>query len=125
VTSDPRALTREDAQRRVDRIRAFREELAELEGLGVVALDAGQREKLRLFHEEATASLAARFDVDASEAEKRLSLGMRVASFLGATALAAAVSPPPSSSSSTASGEASRPPPRSASSPWHPSSRSR
>ena len=86
-----RVATREDAQRRVDRIRAFREELAELEGLGVVALDAGQQERLRLFHEEATASLAARFDVDASEAEKRLSLGMRVASLLGAMALAAAV----------------------------------
>ncbi len=64
---------------------------AELEGLGVVALDAGQQERLRLFHEQAIASLAARFDVDASEAEKRLSLGMRVASLLGAMALAAAV----------------------------------
>lgn len=91
MASDPRIGTREDAQRRVDRIRAFREELAELEGLGVVALDAGQQARLRLFHEEAIASLAARFDVDASEAEKRLSLGMRIASFLGAMALAAAV----------------------------------
>ena len=91
MAAEPRALTREDAQRRVDRIRAFREELTELEGLGVVALDAGQQERLRLFHEQAIASLAARFDVDASEAEKRLSLGMRVASLLGAMALAAAV----------------------------------
>jgi uncharacterized membrane protein len=84
-------VSREDAQRRVDRIRAFREELAELEGLGVVALDAGQEERLRRFHEEAVAALAARFDVDGTEAEKRLSLGMRVASLLGAMALSAAV----------------------------------
>jgi hypothetical protein len=91
VTADPRVPTREDAQRRVDRIRAFREELTELEGLGVVALDAGQQERLRRFHEEAVAALAARFDVDSSEAEKRLSLGMRVASLLGAMALSAAI----------------------------------
>ena len=86
----PPVFTREDAQRRVDRIRAFREELAELEEHGVVALDGEQEERLRRFHEEAVASLAARFDVDATEAEKRLSLGMRAASFLGAIALSAA-----------------------------------
>jgi hypothetical protein len=88
---DPGLVTREDAQRRVDRIRAFREELAELERLGVVALDGGQQDRLRRFHEEAVASLASRFDVDSTEAERRLSLGMRVASFLGAIALSAAV----------------------------------
>jgi len=87
----PRVVTREDAQRRVDRIRAFREELAELEQVGVVALDGEQGERLRRFHEEAVASLAARFDVDSTEAERRLSLGMRVASFLGAIAFSAAV----------------------------------
>ncbi len=91
MSADPRVVSREDAQRRVDRIRAFREELGELEGLGVVALDAGQRERLRRFHEEAVAALAARFDVDGTEAEKRLSLGMRAASLLGAMALSAAV----------------------------------
>ena len=84
-------VTREAAQRRVDRIRAFREELAELERLGVVALDGGQQDRLRRFHDEAVASLAARFDVDSTEAERRLSLGMRIASLLGAIALSAAV----------------------------------
>ena len=88
--SETEVATREDAQRRVDRIRAFREELAELERLGVVALDGGQQERLRRFHEEAVASLAARFDVDSTDAERRLSLGMRVASLLGAIALSAA-----------------------------------
>ena len=91
VSGDPKIVSREEAQRRVDRIRAFRAELAELEGLGVVTLDAGQQERLHRFHEQAVASLAARFDVDGTEAEKRLSLGMRVASLLGAMALSAAV----------------------------------
>ena len=80
----------EDAQRRVDRIRAFREELAELERQGVLALADEERERLARFHDQVVGALAARFDVDASEAERRLSLGMRAASLLGAIALAAA-----------------------------------
>jgi uncharacterized membrane protein len=91
LAGSPQVVTREDAQRRVDRIRAFREELSELEQLGVVALGREQTEGLRRFHEEALASLAARFDVDSTDTERRLSLGMRVASFLGAIALSAAV----------------------------------
>jgi uncharacterized membrane protein len=88
---EPEAATREDAQRRVDRIRAFREELADLERAGVVALDGVQRERLRRYHDETVASLATRFDVDATEAERRLSGGMRVASLLGAVALSVAL----------------------------------
>jgi uncharacterized membrane protein len=88
---EPPVVSREEAQRRVDRIRAFREELAELERLGIIALDGGQQDRLRRFHEETIAALAAHFDVDSTEAEKRLSLGMRVVSFLGAIALSAAV----------------------------------
>jgi len=79
---------RGEAQRRVDRIHAFREELAELERQGVLARD--QRERVLRFHEDTVRALAARFDVDASEAERRLSLGMRTASLLGAITLAAA-----------------------------------
>ncbi len=89
--SETEVATRENAQRRVDRIRAFREELAELERAGVVALYAGQQDRLRRFHDDTVAALAARFDVDSTDAERRLSLGMRVASFLGAVALSAAV----------------------------------
>lgn len=88
---EPPVLTRDDAQRRVDRIQAFRAELAELERQGVLLLDEAQQARLRLFHEQSVASFAARFEIDASQAQKRLSVGMRVASLLGAVALSAAV----------------------------------
>jgi uncharacterized membrane protein len=91
MAEDDGVATREDAQRRVDRIRAFREELAELERLGVVALDTEERERLRRHHDQAVTALAARFDVDSTDAERRLSAGMRIASLLGAIALSAAV----------------------------------
>lgn len=80
-----------DAQRRADRIAAFRAELAALEREGVLALPDEQRARVTAWHEELLRDLAARFDVDVSEGEKQLSLGMRIASFLGALALAASV----------------------------------
>ncbi len=82
-------LSRLAAQQRADRIAAFRAELADLSRQGVVALSAEQREAIERHHEATLAALADRFDVDASAAGKQLSLGMRIASFLGAMALAA------------------------------------
>jgi hypothetical protein len=81
--------TKLDAQRRADRIAAFRAELAELEREGVVALGEEQREAIARHHDALLRALAERFDVDVAEREKQLSLGMRIASFLGALALAA------------------------------------
>jgi hypothetical protein len=77
------------AQQRADRIAAFRDELAELTHAGVLALAPGDRAAVERYHEATLAALAARFDVDASAGGKQLSLGMRVASLLGAVALAA------------------------------------
>ncbi len=85
------SVTREQAQRRVDRVAAFRAELAQLEADGVVVLPPDQVSRLNQYHDHLLARLASRFDVDRSDAEKRLSLGMRVASLLGAVALSAAV----------------------------------
>ncbi len=85
------AMTREEAQRRTDRIRAFREEILELERAGVAALPADTAASIRRHHDRLLGELAGRFDVDRSEAEKQLSLGMRIASFLGAVALSFAV----------------------------------
>jgi hypothetical protein len=82
-------LSRLDAQRRADRIAAFRAELADLSREGVLALSPDQRDAVERHHEATLAALADRFDVDASAARKQLSLGMRIASFLGAMALAA------------------------------------
>ncbi|KAA0252517.1 MAG: DUF2157 domain-containing protein [Acidobacteria bacterium] len=83
-------LAREEAQRRVDRIRAFREELSELEREGVLVLSADQRASLDGHHEELLDRLGRSFDVDRTEGQKRLSLAMRIASFLGAVAIGAA-----------------------------------
>jgi hypothetical protein len=78
-----------EAQRRADRIAAFRAELAALESEGALALPEEQRARVLAHQDGLLLDLAARFDVDVSEGRKKLSLGMRVASFLGALAFAA------------------------------------
>ena len=85
------ASTRTEAQQRADEIRVFQAELERLERDGVLQLSAEQRDALRRHHNEVLADLAQRFDVDRDAESKRLSLGMRVASFFGAVALAASV----------------------------------
>lgn len=80
-----------DAQQRADEIRVFRNELARLEGEGVLVLDAAQRATLDGHHETLLARFAREFDIDRGARERHLSLGMKVASFLGALALAASV----------------------------------
>lgn len=77
------------AQRRADRIAAFRAELDELEREGVAALSADERAAVARHHDALLRELAERFDVDVAEGERQLSLGMRIASLLGAAALAA------------------------------------
>lgn len=81
--------SRAEAQRRADRVAAFRSELAALEAEGVLALDEAARRRLDEHHERLLADLAARHDVDLAPAAYRLSLGMRIASLVGALALAA------------------------------------
>lgn len=84
-------LTRQQAQARADRIRAFRDELAAAEADGAVALTPEQRTSVDAYHDALLASLTARFDVDRSAAQHQLSLGLRIVSLLGAVALTAAV----------------------------------
>jgi uncharacterized membrane protein len=84
-------VTKEDAQRRADRIRAFTGELNALEGQNVVRLTEEQRVAIADYHGEVLRSLADRFDIDVSSAAKQMSMGMRIVSFLGAIALSAAV----------------------------------
>lgn len=88
---DARAASREAAQARADRIRAFRAELATLEAEGVPLLDAAGRARLDAHHDALLAAFRAAHDVDVSRDEARLSLGMRVASVLGALALTTAI----------------------------------
>ncbi|MBI5615673.1 MAG: DUF2157 domain-containing protein [Gammaproteobacteria bacterium] len=80
-----------EAQQRADDIRVFERELARLEAAGVIALDDTARAAIATHHRELLAGLSASFDVDRDLRTKQLSLGMRIASFLGALALAASV----------------------------------
>jgi Protein kinase domain len=77
------------AQRRADRIAAFRAELRELRAAGVAHLDPAGDEAIAAHHDGVLRDLVRDFDVDVGEREKQLSLGMRVVSVLGAVALAA------------------------------------
>ncbi len=83
--------SRLDAQRRADRIRAFREELDELRAEGVNPLSPEQEARLALHHDAVLEALAREFDVDRSTSAGHLSRGLRAASFFGACALVAAV----------------------------------
>lgn len=85
------ASSRAAAQRRADDIHTFRVELARLEAEDVLRLAAGQQVAVRDYHERLLGELSASFDVDRDSRAKQLSLGMRIASFFGALALAASV----------------------------------
>lgn len=80
-----------EAQQRADQIGQFREELQLLEKEAILSLNEQQRTAIDHYHDELMAHLASAFDVDSSVREKRLSLGMKIASFLGALGLAASL----------------------------------
>src|SRR5450830_1898351 len=82
---------RSDAQQRADAIRVFQLELERLESTGVLRLDEAQHAAVRTHHQTLLSTLAQDFDIDHDAQTKQLSLGMRIASFLGAVALAASV----------------------------------
>jgi uncharacterized membrane protein len=84
-------MSRSAAQQRADDIRVFTGELARLEQEGVVALTQAQRDALAAHHRSLLSRLAQDYDIDRDVRAKQLSLGMRIASFLGALALAASV----------------------------------
>lgn len=83
-------INREDAQRRADRIRAFAEELDQLENDGVLSLPEEVRERLGEHHAGVLTQLQERFDIDTTDSERQVSWGMRIASTIGALALAVA-----------------------------------
>jgi uncharacterized membrane protein len=85
------AMQKDTAQRRADRIQAFRDELAELEAERVLRLDAEQKNGLAAYHRNLLAEITQKYDIDITGAEKQLSWGMRIVSFLGALAVSAAL----------------------------------
>jgi uncharacterized membrane protein len=80
-----------EAQKRTDRINAFRAELATLQGENVVTLDQNQQAAIQDYHQKLLAGLSEQFDVDQDLRSHQLSIGMRIASFLGALALAISI----------------------------------
>ena len=89
--ADGTPLTKAQAQARADQIEAFSRELDALGREGVLRLAPEDRARLDGHHARLLESLAGRFDVDSTERQRRLSLGMRVASLVGAATLSAAV----------------------------------
>jgi hypothetical protein len=85
------AADRAEAQRRVQRIRAFRAELDALTAADVTRLSEAQREEITRYHDALLQRLAAEHDVDRSDAASQLSRGMQITSFIAAIALTAAV----------------------------------
>jgi len=84
-------VSRGEAQRRADEISTFQRELEALERDGVLRLEPAQRSAVEAHHSRELADLAGAHDIDRNSRAKQLSLGMRIASFLGAVALAASV----------------------------------
>lgn len=84
-------MDKTEAQARVDRIRAFQSELAALQDQHVLKLPDTDRDAVQTFHDQLLRRLAADYDVDVSQGQRQLSLGMRLASLFGALALSAAV----------------------------------
>jgi len=80
-----------DAQRRADQIGYFQAELEIIEQERVLSLNESQRSSIAGYHESLMEQLSSTFDIDANRREKQLSLGMKIASFLGALGLAASV----------------------------------
>lgn len=80
-----------DAQQRVDQIGHFQAELKIVEQEHIISLNDSQRSALTSYHDNLIKALSAAFDIDSSKREKQLSLGMKIASFLGALGLAASV----------------------------------
>lgn len=85
------AHTKATAQQRVDRVLAFQEELETLQKEQVLTLPSEQKSSVQAYHSELLAKLTESFDVDIDKHQKQLSLGMKIASFLGALALGASL----------------------------------
>ena len=79
------------AQRRADRIAAFRAEAAELRRAGLLRTAQEEQKAIDVHHERVLQGLVRDFDIDTTERGKQLSLGIRAVSFLGAFALAASI----------------------------------
>lgn len=83
------AINRSDAQQRADEMAVFNRELARLEAAQVLQLSDEQQRQIKHYQQDLLNTFQRAFDIDQNTRARQLSLGMRIASFLGALALAA------------------------------------
>jgi uncharacterized membrane protein len=80
-----------DAQLRADQIGHFQVELEKIEQENIISLNDSQHSAITSYHDNLIAQLSSTFDIDSNKREKQLSLGMKIASFLGAIGIAASL----------------------------------
>ena len=84
-------LSQTEAQNRVEQIQAFKQELITLETEGLLALSEQQSAPIQNYHQGLLNSLSKIHDVDVSSQAKQLTMGMKIASLLGALAMAVSI----------------------------------
>ncbi len=84
-------LSRDQAQRRADDIQAFYREVERLREEQALPLAPEQIDRLGEHHHRLLANYRSAYDIDPDAQARRLSLGMRITSLLGALALAASL----------------------------------
>jgi uncharacterized membrane protein len=82
---------KQQAQQRADQVQSFYDEVKLLEAENVLHLGAEQKSSASRYHDDLLKTLTDTFDIDISSRQKQLSTGMKIASFIGALALAASV----------------------------------
>jgi uncharacterized membrane protein len=80
-----------EAQKEVDQLLTFRTKLEELLSQGVFNLPEDQQKKVQGHIDREVARLQGLFEIDTDISSKRLSLGMRIATFLGGAAFCAGI----------------------------------
>lgn len=85
------APTPVQAQQRVDDIQAFRREIQRLDAAGVYRATDEQQSRINAFHDQLLRDYADRYATDPDSQSRNLSLGMRIASSIGALALSASL----------------------------------
>lgn len=84
-------LSRHQAQQEADRLNAFRRQWEQLEGDGILALSAEQKQTLNSYIDSKLESYRRQFDIDTTASAKQLSWGLRIASTLGGFSLCVAL----------------------------------
>jgi len=80
-----------DAQSRIEQIEAFQEEMKALEISNTLILSPDQKSAIEVFHSQLLEKLRNTYDVDTNSKAKQLTLGMKIASLLGALAMAMSI----------------------------------